>query len=160
MDIALFAARHLAELHEVNAQRAAGAAHDCVLEAAFASAFGAHQRLAVYGSLAPGQPHHGQLAMLAGRWSDDGVVHGELLRDGWGATLGFPGLRWQWTGPPHPVQLLHSVHLPDHWTRLDQFEGGAYLRILVPIVRAGQVMTVANLYALRENRRRAYDHGR
>src|SRR5215207_10740041 len=48
--------------------------------------------LAVYGTLAPGQPNHHVVAPLGGGWKD-GLIEGDLLPVGWGAALGYPGFR-------------------------------------------------------------------
>ena len=55
-------------------------------------------RLAVYGSLAPGQPNHHHLADISGTWRD-GWVEGVLYDCGWGAAQGFPGIRLERGGP-------------------------------------------------------------
>ncbi|HYW12230.1 MAG TPA: hypothetical protein VE871_09735, partial [Longimicrobium sp.] len=44
--------------------------------------------LAVYGTLAPGQPNHHVVAPLGGEWTD-GVIEGELFPVGWAAALGY-----------------------------------------------------------------------
>jgi gamma-glutamylcyclotransferase (GGCT)/AIG2-like uncharacterized protein YtfP len=109
--------------------------------------FGASRRLAVYGSLAPGAMHHHVLADLAGEWQE-GIVTGMLHASGWGAAAGYPLLRWRAGGPPVAARLLVSDALPQHWPRLDEFEGPGYARILVPVHAADGVVTaVANLYA-------------
>jgi gamma-glutamylcyclotransferase (GGCT)/AIG2-like uncharacterized protein YtfP len=96
-------------------------------------------RLAVYGTLAPGKPNHHHLADLAGRWSA-GVVTGRLVAQGWGADLGFPGLVLDPAGVAVPVQVLASDDLPAHWPRLDAFEGEGYRRALAAVVtEAGEV---------------------
>ena len=82
-------------------------------------------RLAVYGSLAPGRPNHHRLRGLSGRWID-GTVRGHLHQEGWGAELGYPGIVLDLDGPTVGVQLFESPDLPDHWTRLDEFEGSGY----------------------------------
>ena len=89
-----------------------------------------HQRLAVYGSLAPGRPNHGQLAHLPGRWFT-GVVYGRLLEAGWGADLGFPGLVLDDDGDEIEVQIFESTNLKTEWSRLDAFEGPGYRRVVV-----------------------------
>jgi len=116
------------------------------LERYFASRYGADRRLAVYGSLAPGRSNHDQLAGLAGRWVSGLTVRGELFEVGWGAGLGYPGLRWSEAGPPVAVELFVSDDLPAHWARIDAFEGPGYRRILVPVYDGGEVVEVANLY--------------
>ena len=52
---------------------------------------GALERLATYGTLAPGRPNHHQLDGLEGRWLK-GHVNGMLVEAGWGASLGYPAL--------------------------------------------------------------------
>ncbi len=79
-------------------------------------------RLAVYGSLAACRPNHHQMRGLSGRWIE-GTVRAELLREGWGAELGYPGLVLDPDGPTVGVQPFDSPDLADHWTRLDEFEG-------------------------------------
>ncbi|TAJ69503.1 MAG: gamma-glutamylcyclotransferase [Phenylobacterium sp.] len=104
-------------------------------------------RLAVYGSLAPGQANHRQLDGLAGGWQP-GIVRGHLVESGWGAAQGYPGLRPDPMGPEVTVQLFTSEDLPDHWERLDAFEGGEYERVPVD-VDLGTYTVRAQIYALR-----------
>ena len=92
----------------------------------------ADTRLATYGSLAPGRVNHGQLAALNGRWQR-GTVQGKLVDAGWGASLGFPGLILDPSGPVVDVYLFESLDLPDHWARLDEFEGPGYRRVVTPV---------------------------
>ncbi len=131
-----------------NARRQAGISSPAdQLERELEQRFGASCRLAVYGSLAPGAPNHHVLADLPGSWQE-GIVTGMLHSTGWGAATGFPVLRWRAGGPPVPAQILVSDALPDHWPRLDEFEGAGYRRILVSVHDADGVLTaVANLYA-------------
>jgi gamma-glutamylcyclotransferase (GGCT)/AIG2-like uncharacterized protein YtfP len=116
----------------------------------------AGHRLAVYGSLAPGETNHHAVELLGGSWRR-GTVRGKLHPRG--ATRGFPALVWDPVGEPVEVQLLETPALEAAWHELDAFEGEAYLRILVPVDlrpdpeadrsdRAVEIV-VANLYALR-----------
>jgi len=107
----------------------------------------ADTRLAVYGTLAPGEVNHAVVADLRGTWSR-GVVRGRLHPTGWGMTYGFPALRWDPDGPDVPVHLLTSADLPAAWARLDRFEGDAYRRIVVPVVCGGATVH-ANIYVER-----------
>ena len=136
----------LARLNDLRAEAAAGAEVD-ELEAQFARAYAADHRLAVYGTLAPGQPNHHHLSDLAGDWIGGGAVTGTLEALGWGADMGFPALRWSPDGAEVAVQLFVSKELPAHWPRLDEFEGEQYLRRLVPVRFADGRVEVANLYA-------------
>ena len=103
-------------------------------------------RLAVYGTLAPGRPNHHQLDGLAGRWIE-GPVDGQLLQDGWGAELGHPGISLDRDGPPISVQLFESPDLPNHWPRLDEFEGSGYRRT-VTTVNTAEGDLLASIYVL------------
>ena len=89
-------------------------------------------RLAVYGSLAPGEVNHHQLAGLTGSWRR-GTVQGKRFESGWGSTLGFPGLILDPAGPAVDVQVFESPDLPDHWARLDEFEGPGYRRVVTKV---------------------------
>jgi gamma-glutamylcyclotransferase (GGCT)/AIG2-like uncharacterized protein YtfP len=92
----------------------------------------ADRRLATYGSLAPGRVNHHQLAGLDGYWRQ-GTVRGKLVDAGWGASLGYPGLILDPQGPPVDVHLFESSELPDHWPRLDAFEGTGYRRVVARV---------------------------
>jgi gamma-glutamylcyclotransferase (GGCT)/AIG2-like uncharacterized protein YtfP len=93
-------------------------------------------RLAVYGTLAPGRVNHHQLAGLAGAWRR-GSVRGHLVEARWGASLGFPSLSLDPDGPVVDVVVFESPDLPTHWSRLDDFEGDGYRRV-VTIVRTDE----------------------
>ena len=89
-------------------------------------------RLATYGTLAPGRVNHAKLADLTGRWRQ-GMVRGRLVEAGWGADLGFPGLVLDPAGQAVEVSLFESADLPDHWARLDAFEGPGYRRVVTRV---------------------------
>jgi len=85
-------------------------------------------RLIVYGTLAPGRVNHGQLNGLKGIWQE-GTVRGWLNPAGWAADIGYPGLVLDPHGPAVDVQVFESPDLPEHWSRLDVFEGSDYRRV-------------------------------
>ncbi len=118
------------------------------LEALIEREFGAASRLAVYGSLAPGQANHHILSEISGQWQAGLFVRGHLVQQGWGVELGFPALRWVAHGSPVDIWLFVSANLPQHWARLDEFEGADYQRILVPVFDKQKLIRIANLYAL------------
>ena len=103
-------------------------------------------RLATYGSLAPGRPNHHQLDGLRGRWLH-GQVHGALVDEGWGAALGYPALTLDPDGPAVDVHVFESADLPAHWARLDDFEGPGYRRV-VTTVRTPDGDLEASIYVL------------
>jgi len=115
------------------------------LEALGDALFHASEYLIAYGSLAPGQANHHQVANLGGTWRE-GWVYGSLERAGWASALGYLALRWTPTGAPVPAQLLHSPDLPAHWVSLDAFEGPGYRRILAPFFDRHGVVAVGNVY--------------
>ena len=86
------------------------------------------KRLATYGTLAPGQINHHQLEGLDGKWYT-GTVKGRLFTEGWGAEHGCPGIELDASGQDVGVFIFESDDLPDHWQRLDAFEGAEYRRI-------------------------------
>jgi gamma-glutamylcyclotransferase (GGCT)/AIG2-like uncharacterized protein YtfP len=100
----------------------------------------------VYGSLAPGRPNQHQLNGLSGRWVE-GTVRGQLLQEGWGTELGYPGIVLDLDEPTVGVQVFESSDLPDHWTRLDEFEGSGYRRAVTAVSTAeGELL--ASIYVL------------
>jgi gamma-glutamylcyclotransferase (GGCT)/AIG2-like uncharacterized protein YtfP len=104
------------------------------------------ERLATYGTLAPGRPNHDQLDGLEGRWLK-GHVDGMLLNAGWGASLGYPAVVLDPVGSAIGVDVFESVDLPAHWARLDTFEGTGYERVVTTVhMRAGDVE--ASIYVL------------
>jgi gamma-glutamylcyclotransferase (GGCT)/AIG2-like uncharacterized protein YtfP len=120
-------------------------------EALLETLFRPSERLAVYGSLTPGQPNHHLLAPLGGEWIE-GYVEGELHAMGWGAAQGFPALRWRSGGVKVRVHVLISSALPEMWVKLDEFEGADYRRSLVPVYsteKIGALLAIANLYECR-----------
>ena len=107
----------------------------------------ARYRLATYGTLAPGRPNHHQLDGLGGRWLD-GHVYGTLVDAGWGADLGYPALMLDPHGTAIDVRVFESADLPAHWSRLDEFEGPGYQRV-VTTVRTSEGDLEASVYVVR-----------
>lgn len=105
-------------------------------------------RLASYGTLAPGQPNHHELADLNGRWFK-GTVRGRLLKIGWGANLGYLGLVLDADGGMINVHVFESADLPDHWSRLDEFEGAEYHRTIVDVETPDGIVE-ASIYTVEE----------
>ncbi|MEM9681925.1 MAG: gamma-glutamylcyclotransferase [Pseudomonadota bacterium] len=102
----------------------------------------AHSRLATYGTLAPGRINNEQLAALSGHWQQ-GTVRGQLVEAGWGADMGYPGLILDPSGPVVDVFIFESPDLPNHWSRLDAFEGAGYRRVITQASTADGVLDVS-----------------
>lgn len=85
-------------------------------------------RLAVYGTLAPGAANAAVLADVPGTWAR-GTVGGTRYADGW---HGYPGVVLGGAGAVE-VQVLTSPTLHDHLDRLDAFEGPGYRRVVTTV---------------------------
>lgn len=102
----------------------------------------ADRHLAVYGTLAPGQPHHHILAPHPGTWTT-GTIAGIRLADGW---KGYPGVHL--TGDARvPVHLCTTEGDID-WAALDTFEGPGYRRRRVVVHDEEGTAIVATMYGL------------
>ena len=95
----------------------------------------ADTRLIVYGTLAPGRANHHQLAGLEGTWRK-GTVTGWLNPSGWAVPLGYLAIVLDPLAPRVDVDVFESPELPDHWARLDAFEGSDYRRVATRVSTA------------------------
>jgi gamma-glutamylcyclotransferase (GGCT)/AIG2-like uncharacterized protein YtfP len=89
------------------------------------------ERLAIYGTLAPGRPNHYQLDGLEGRWLK-GYIDGMLLDAGWGASLGHPTLVLDPARSAIGVDVFESIDLPAR-ARLDTFERPGYEHVVTTV---------------------------
>ena len=105
------------------------------------------QRLFVYGSLAPGRQNEHILAPLGGTWQA-AAVRGRLRMEGWGASLGFPGLVLAPAGEEVNGQVFSSEKLANFWPELDEFEGAQYIRVPVEAALADGSSVEAHVYVL------------
>lgn len=105
--------------------------------------------LFVYGSLQPGGPNADVLKALAGVWQP-AIVKGFLVDAGWGAALGYPGLRLTNAGNQIRGMVFTSSDLPRFWQELDAFEGEQYERVLAAVTVETGAVIQAYVYALRE----------
>jgi gamma-glutamylcyclotransferase (GGCT)/AIG2-like uncharacterized protein YtfP len=107
-------------------------------------------RLFVYGTLAPGRPNEHILAGVPGEW-EPATVTGTLLREGWGAAAGYPGIVLGEHGGEVNGFLFTSESLAEHWARLDEFEGEGYERVLTKVKLRDGTVVDAYVYALSGN---------
>lgn len=105
-------------------------------------------RLFVYGTLAPGRPNEQILADVPGEW-EPATVTGTLLQAGWGAVLGYPGIILDQHGDHIEGFLFSSERLVEHWSRLDEFEGEDYGRVLTTVNLKDGTVVDAYIYQLR-----------
>lgn len=85
--------------------------------------------LAVYGTLAPGEPNHYVVRSIPGEWVP-GEINGYRFEITWGPASGYPGFVLGSDGPAVAVQVLRSEVLDKHWRTIDEFEGAGYERVL------------------------------
>jgi gamma-glutamylcyclotransferase (GGCT)/AIG2-like uncharacterized protein YtfP len=104
-------------------------------------------RLFVYGTLAPGRSNAHVLAGVPGSWQP-ATVRGTLFQEAWGAAAGYPGVILSDAGDEVPGFVFSSEALPDHWPRLDAFEGEGYTRVSVAATLADGTVVDACIYAL------------
>lgn len=90
------------------------------------------ERLFVYGTLAPGKPNAHVVGAVAGHWQK-AWINGHLLKKGWGSEQGYPGILVDAAGEPVEGYVLTSESLGSEWTRLDDFEGIEYERVIAPV---------------------------
>lgn len=87
------------------------------------------QRLFVYGTLAPGRENHYMLEEVSGFWQP-ATLSGFLVDDGWGASMGYPGIIPSVEGKESEGVVYSSVALKGLRARIDAFEGNEYQRFL------------------------------
>ena len=108
------------------------------------------ERLFVYGTLAPGRPNAHVLADVPGTW-EPATVRGTLLKEGWGAAVGYPGIVLDELGGEVHGFIFSSEALTSHWTRLDAFEGDGYERVMTSATLADGTFVRAHIYALKRD---------
>ncbi|KAB1159754.1 gamma-glutamylcyclotransferase [Tenacibaculum aiptasiae] len=91
------------------------------------------EKLFVYGTLGPEKPNEYILKNIGGIWKK-GYVWGELYEEGWGADVGFPGIRLENKVEKVIGNIFYSDKLEDSWKDLDEFEGQAYKRVITKVV--------------------------
>jgi gamma-glutamylcyclotransferase (GGCT)/AIG2-like uncharacterized protein YtfP len=97
------------------------------------------ERLIVYGTLVPGGQYHHLLADIEATW-ERCAIRGRL-----GSYRGYPSFKWNPGGETHPAWLVTSPELPQKFRELDDFEGQAYTRRLIP-VEVGSRLVIAYIY--------------
>lgn len=98
------------------------------------------RRLACYGSLRRNEKNHGVVADIPGKWCQ-GTIRGFVFK--WN---GYPIYNADLDGAEIVVDLLESDALPDHFERLDEFEGTDYQRNLV-VVAIDDTLLFSNVYS-------------
>lgn len=132
-------------LTHINKERIRSESLDPTLEEPLEKAHQPSCKLAVYGTLAPGESNYPVVQPIGGEWTPV-EIEGDRFIVPEGPVRGFPGFQWKHGGSRHRALLLHAKDLPLHWPRLDDFEGPAYARILIPVFLSPTRFTIANVY--------------
>lgn len=131
--------RHVERANAARRSHRGGAVGARDAEDALEHAFRSSQRLAVYGTLAPGEANHHLLAACPGPWIR-GVVHGHR------AMREHAVFTYDAAAGHVAVQMLTSPGLLQRWASLDEFERPTHRRVLVPVFEGKGLLSVANLY--------------
>ena len=108
-----------------------------------------NKNLFVYGTLGPERPNEHILKNIGGTFKVASVT-GTLYNKGWGAELGFPGIKLDTNGTKVEGFLFNSDNINEHWSTLDEFEGEAYERVLTKVTLESKAIVEAFIYILRK----------
>ena len=90
------------------------------------------QKLFVYGTLKPGEPNEHILRQIEGVFRP-ATIKGYLFMIGWGAAMGYPGLKLDEAGDDVSGYVFSSDEFDGFWPELDAFEGDEYERIIAHV---------------------------
>lgn len=101
--------------------------------------------LIIYGTLAPNRSNHAEVQNIKGEWKK-GIVKGKLLN----VSDGYVAFKHTQTGEQESIEafVLFSEELNDNWSRLDEFEGDDYRRILAKYELNNGEIGIGNIYAI------------
>lgn len=120
-------------------------------EEQFLNKYQPQKSIIIYGSLAPNRPNHSKIEHIKGKWIK-GVVKGKLVKEGWGAELGYFGFKHASIDEQKNIEafILFSDELVNYWSHLDEFEGDGYRRILAKFELENGEVGVGNIYAIND----------
>ena len=76
---------------------------------------------------------------------------GILFPEGWGAAAGYPGIVLDKQGGEVKGFLFTSESLTAHWSRLDEFEGEGYERVITTVKLKDGTTLDAHIYRLKRD---------
>lgn len=106
-------------------------------------------KLFVYGTLGPGRPNEYIMSEIGGTW-EEATVRGKLYEEGWGAELGYPGIYLDENGDIVDGFVFCSENLNNNWSKLDEFEGEAYERVIAHVQIKNGAIVESYIYALKK----------
>ena len=107
------------------------------------------ERLFVYGTLGPNRPNEHFLKNIVDIF-ESASVKGILYEKGWGAEMGYPGIKLDAKGILVKGFLFSSDKINEHWSELDKFEGEAYERVSTKVKIKNKTITEAFIYVLKK----------
>ena len=117
-------------------------------EKAFIEKYNPVNSFIAYGTLAPDKPNHYKIEHIEGKWLK-GIVKGKLVKEGWGAGMGYFGFKPSKEQKHIEASILVSERLINHWAYLDEFEGSEYKRILAKYELENGEIGIGNIYAIK-----------
>jgi len=87
------------------------------------------EKIFIYGTLAPNRPNEHMLSDIDGSWQE-ATVKGILYEEGWGAHMGYPGVKLDENSSEVKGLIFSSNELSLKWKELDDFEGKEYNRVI------------------------------
>lgn len=108
------------------------------------------ERLFVYGTLAPGRPNEHVLAEVSGSWQP-ASVKGSLRNEGWGASMGYPGIVLSESGETVDGFIFESQELSSYLKQLDDFEGDGYERVKTLATLENGAIVETYIYVLKSD---------
>jgi gamma-glutamylcyclotransferase (GGCT)/AIG2-like uncharacterized protein YtfP len=124
-----------------------------VAEEQFLNEYKPQKSIIIYGTLAPNRPNHSKIEHINGKWIK-GVVKGKLVKEGWGAEMGYYGFKHSSIDEQENIEafMLFSDELVNNWKYLDEFEGDGYRRILAKFELENGEIGVGNIYAINDTK--------
>ena len=106
------------------------------------------EHLFVYGTLVPGRQNEHILKDIGGTFQK-AYIFGDLIQEGWGASMGCPALKINENGIKIDGYIFSSDKLDKNWSMLDDFEGSEYLRVLSKVTLENGSFIDAYIYTLK-----------
>jgi len=108
-------------------------------------------KLFVYGTLKPGESMDHLLNSIGGSWQR-GTIRGDLIEANEIPGFPYPGLILNDADTIIEGYVFTSENLSDNWSRLDQYEGSSYRRVITEVTLRDGSTTDAYIYELKKDK--------
>ena len=106
------------------------------------------EHLFIYGTLVPKRQNEHILKNIGGTFQK-AFMYGDLVQEGWGASMGCPALKINENGIKIDGYIFSSENLDKNWVFLDNFEGDEYLRVLTKVTLGNGNFIDAYVYTIK-----------